>query len=103
MCASLLNKASTTLIGIPRIEEIQRIIEVFKSIGVVVERSNGTTLKITPPKRFSVSNIDVESAKSMRSVLMLIGALGHAKKTFTLPHAGGCRMGDNELFKEKVR
>src|SRR4051812_7990655 len=33
-CAALLNKQPTTLHGIPRIEEISRIIEIFESIGV---------------------------------------------------------------------
>jgi len=97
MCASLLNRAPTTLIGIPKIEEIYRMIEVFKSIGVGVEHLGENTLKIIPPKRFRLSEIEKESAGKMRSVLMLIGPLAHFKKEFSLPHAGGCNMGDRTI------
>lgn len=37
LCASLLNKGTTTLHCMPRIEEVHRIIEVLESIGVKVE------------------------------------------------------------------
>ena len=97
MCAALLNKAPTTLHGIPRIEEIYRLIEVFKSIGVQLESVDRTSLRITPPKNFKLSSIDKVAAKRMRSVLMLIGPMLHQKNEFTLPHAGGCNMGDRTI------
>ncbi|MBF05084.1 UDP-N-acetylglucosamine 1-carboxyvinyltransferase [bacterium] len=97
MCTALLNKAPTTIHGIPRIEEIYRMIEVFKSIGVQLESVDRTSLKITPPKNFKLSSIDKASAKKMRSVLMLIGPMLHNKTEFTLPHAGGCNMGDRTI------
>src|SRR3989344_5235141 len=51
-CAALLNKQETILYGIPRIEEISRIIEIFESIGVKVEWLEQNTVRITPPKKF---------------------------------------------------
>lgn len=101
MCAALLNKAPTTIHGIPRIEEIYRMIEVFKSIGVQLDSVGRNTLKITPPKQFRLSNINKESATRMRSVLMLIGAMVHHKSEFNLPHAGGCSMGDRTIAAHK--
>ncbi len=97
MCAALLNRGTTTIHGIPRIEEIYRMIEVFKSIGVGLESLDRTTLRITPPKSFRVSGINKQSAQKMRSVLMLIGALVHQKTSFALPHAGGCNMGERTI------
>lgn len=97
MCAALLNKGTTTLHGIPRIEEIYRMIEVFKSIGVQLDSIDRTSLRITPPKSFALASINQESARKMRSVLMLIGAMIHHKEEFTLPHAGGCNMGDRTI------
>lgn len=97
MCAALLNRGSTTLHGVPRIEEIRRMIEVFKSIGVQCDSLDRNTLRITPPRSFRVSGINVQSAQRMRSVLMLIGALIHQKSSFTLPHAGGCNMGERTI------
>jgi len=101
MCAALLNKAPTTLHGIPRIEEIYRLIEVFKSIGVQLDSIGRTSLRITPPKSFRISSINKESACKMRSVLMLIGVLIHQKAEFNLPHAGGCNMGDRTIAAHK--
>ena len=97
MCASLLNKAPTTIYGIPNIEEIFRMVEVFKSIGVQLDKVEENGLRITPPKNFKLSSINKASAKKMRSVLMLIGPMMHQKAEFTLPHAGGCNMGDRTI------
>jgi len=101
MCASLLNKAPTTLHGIPRIEEIHRMVEVFKSIGVQIESLGHSSLKITPPAKFRLASIDKEAASKMRSVLMLIGPMMHSKKEFSFPHAGGCKMGDRTIAAHK--
>ncbi|MCX6701618.1 MAG: UDP-N-acetylglucosamine 1-carboxyvinyltransferase [Candidatus Zambryskibacteria bacterium] len=96
-CASLLNKQSTTLHDIPRIEEISRIIEIFESIGVKIEWIKHNSVKITPPKKFSLKKIDKNSSSRIRSVLMMIGALIHFEKEFEMPHAGGCKMGQRTI------
>ncbi len=96
-CASLLNKSETTLHGIPRIEEISRIIEIFESIGVKVEWISKNSVKITPPKKFTLNKINKDSAGRIRSILMMIGALIHSEKSFKIPHAGGCKMGQRTI------
>lgn len=97
LCASLLNKGTTTLHGIPRIEEVFRFIEIFKSIGVSVEWEKESTLVIRPPKRFSMKNMKTHSAKKTRSIIMTIGSLVHHMRNFTIPHAGGCKMGERTI------
>ena len=107
VCAALINKGTTTLHGIPRIEEINRMLEVFKSLNIVVESlpdlhtGEKTTLKITPPKEWDLNKIHRESASKMRSVLMLLGSLVHYNKDFLLPHAGGCKMGARTIAAHK--
>jgi UDP-N-acetylglucosamine 1-carboxyvinyltransferase len=96
-CASLLNKNKTTLHGIPNIEEIKRIIEIFESIGVKVEWIDKNSVIITPPKKFLLENINAKSAGRIRSILMMIGALVHFEKEFKIPHAGGCKMGQRTI------
>lgn len=96
-CASLLNKQPTTLHGIPRIEEISRIIEIFESIGVKIEWIENNTVKITPPKKFALNKINKDSSSRIRSVLMVIGSLIHFEKNFKIPHAGGCKMGQRTI------
>jgi UDP-N-acetylglucosamine 1-carboxyvinyltransferase len=96
-CASLLNKGITTLHRIPRIQEIFRLIEIFESIGIKVEWIGSNSVKIMPPKKFKLNNIDTESASRIRSVLMLIGPLIHHEKNFKIPHSGGCKMGQRTI------
>ncbi len=97
LCASLLNRGTTTLNRMPRIEEVHRIIEVLESIGVRVEWK-GSGVVITPPKKFSLNKIDVEAAKKTRSIVMFIGPLMHLLNSFSLPQSGGCKLGSRTVM-----
>jgi UDP-N-acetylglucosamine 1-carboxyvinyltransferase len=97
ICASLLNEKSTILHGVPRIEEVFRIIEIFESLDIKIEWIKQRSLKITPPKKLSFSKIQKESAGKIRSLLMIIGPALHKHKEFMLPHAGGCKMGERSI------
>ncbi len=92
LCASLLNKGTTILKNVPRIEEVNRIVEVLISIGVNVKWQEND-LEIKPPKELILDNIDKEAAKKTRSVIMLIGSLMHEFREFNIPYAGGCNLG----------
>jgi UDP-N-acetylglucosamine 1-carboxyvinyltransferase len=96
LCASLLNRGTTILHRMPRIEEVHRIIEVLQSIGVSVQWS-GTTVTIIPPKKFDLKKIDVEAARKTRSIVMFIGGLIHTMKSFSLPQSGGCKLGSRTV------
>lgn len=93
LCASLLNKGKTTLRRVARIEEVYRIIEVLNSIGVKTHWVNGSDLEIIPPARLRLEDMDIESAKRTRTVIMFLGPLLHQYKEFQLPFAGGCNLG----------
>lgn len=97
LCASLLNLGTTTLHGIPRIEEVNRILEVMHSIGVNYVWLTKNTLQINRPKKLKLENINVESASRTRTILMFIGALIHEYKEFTLPHSEGCTLGTRTI------
>jgi UDP-N-acetylglucosamine 1-carboxyvinyltransferase len=97
LCASLLNKGTTTLHRMPRIEEVHRIIEVLESIGVRVEWKQNSVI-ITPPKKFSLDKIDVEAARRTRSIVMFIGPMIHLLKKFSLPQSGGCKLGSRTVM-----
>jgi UDP-N-acetylglucosamine 1-carboxyvinyltransferase len=97
LCASLLNKGVTVLHGVPRIEEVARMIEVLKSIGVEIDNIGDHTIKITPPAKLKLDAMNIDSAKRMRSVLMLIAPLLHREKKISIPHAGGCQMGERTI------
>lgn len=94
LCAALLNRGTTTLRRVARIEEVNRIIEVLNSIGVKTKWIDGTNdLVITPPVRLKLESMDIEAAKKTRTVIMFLGPLLHQYNSFRLPYAGGCSLG----------
>lgn len=101
LCASLLNSGTTILEGIPRIEEVHRIIEILESIGMKVSWTEQNTLKIITPDEFAMEELDVEAGRRVRSSLMMIGPLSHMLEKFNLPHAGGCKMGERTISAHK--
>lgn len=92
LAASLLNKGTTTLLNVPKIEEVNRLVEVLRSIGVSCEWDDHT-LVIVPPETLSLDSIDTEAAARTRSILMFIGPLLHLFPTFDIPQSGGCHLG----------
>lgn len=92
LCASLLNRGRTTLKNMPRIEEVNRLIEVLKSTKIKV-RWLGNDLEIIPPQKISLANLNVEAAMKTRSAIMFIGPFVHLVKNFKIPYPGGCALG----------
>lgn len=97
LCASLLNRGTTTLRQVARIEEVNRIIEVLNSIGVKTRWFNESDLEITPPARLKLDEMDIAAAKKTRSIIMFLGPLLHQYKQFDLPFAGGCSLGERTV------
>lgn len=92
LAASLLNKGTTVLQKVPKIEEVHRLIEVLRSIGVSVEWQDHD-LTIVPPAKLSLDTIDRDAAARTRSILMFIGPLLHHFPEFNIPQSGGCTLG----------
>ncbi|MBI4068212.1 UDP-N-acetylglucosamine 1-carboxyvinyltransferase [Candidatus Kaiserbacteria bacterium] len=96
ICGSLLNRGTTVLRRMPKIEEVHRLVEVLKSIGVKV-RWDANNLIISPPSELRLDHINKKAASRTRSIAMLIGPLSHWEKNFTVPVAGGCVLGNRSL------
>ncbi|HEV8055865.1 MAG TPA: helix-turn-helix domain-containing protein, partial [Nocardioidaceae bacterium] len=73
LCASLLNKGTTTLRKVARIEEVNRILEVLDSIGVRSRWQAGNDLVLTPPAQLDLRRIDEQAARRTRSIIMFLG------------------------------
>lgn len=97
LCASLLNRGTTTLHGIARIEEVYRVLEILESIGVSVKWIDNNSLVITPPEKISIEKVNIASAIKTRSIIMLIGPLIHRMPSFSIPHAQGCKLGKRTI------
>lgn len=100
LCATLVNKGKTILHGIPKIEEVSRYIEIMQSVGVSIKWLDKDTLEIIPPKQLKLENIDIETARKVRS-FTFVGAFIHSSKSFDFPHSGGCKMGERTISAHK--
>ncbi len=97
LCASLLNHGITKFKNFPRIEEVNRIIEVLNSIGVQTKWLADNDLEIRRPEHLQLEKMDKEAARKTRSVLMLVGSLMHDNASFKIPYAGGCKLGERTV------
>ena len=101
MVAALINSGTTTLRDIPHIEEVHRYKELLESLGVKIQWThNDTALKITPPKKLHFSTLDKDVAEKIRS-FTFAGAFIHFSNSFSLPHSGGCKMGERTVASHK--
>jgi UDP-N-acetylglucosamine 1-carboxyvinyltransferase len=91
--AALLNKGTTRLRRMPRIEEVNRLIEVLVSVGVKVRWMANNDLEIKPPEVLQMDKMDKGAARKTRSVIMMFGPLMHLFDDFKIPYAGGCKLG----------
>jgi UDP-N-acetylglucosamine 1-carboxyvinyltransferase len=97
LMAALLNKGTTRLRKMPRIEEVNRLVEVLQSIGVQLKWHAGNDLEIKPPAELDLSKINATAARKTRSVIMLFGPLVHMFDNFKIPYAGGCKLGTRSV------
>jgi UDP-N-acetylglucosamine 1-carboxyvinyltransferase len=97
LCASLLNRGTTTLKKMPRIEEVNRLLEVLESIGVQIVWAENGDMTLTPPKRIDLEHINKEAASRTRSIAMFAAPLAHLLGSFDLPAPTGCDLGKRTL------
>lgn len=101
MVASLINNGTTTLHGIPHIEEVYRYKELLESVGVKIRWTHDdTALEITPGKKLMLNKIHKDVAARIRS-FTFAGAFIHYTENFNLPHSGGCKMGERTVASHK--
>lgn len=96
LIGALINKGKTTLRNVPQIEEVNRLLEVLKSVGIKFERT-GRDITIIPPSKISIEKIDKKAAEKTRAIILMIGALCGQLKKYIIPQAGGCRLGSRTV------
>jgi len=96
LAASLLNRGKTTLKRMPRIEEVNRLVETLQSIGVGVKWDESGDIVVTPGT-VDLSRINAESAGKTRSIALFIAPLAHLFSSFDLPAPTGCDLGKRSL------
>lgn len=93
LCATTMIKGKTTLVDVPVIEEVKRIIEILTSIGLKFTWTGEHELEIINDGEINLDNINAESFCKTRSALLLMGALSSILPKFSLPKSGGCKLG----------
>ena len=96
LMASLLNRGTTVLKQVSRIEEVFRIIEILQSIGVRIVW-HGSDLEIKRPAKLKLDKLDKSAAKKTRSAVMMLGPLMHEHSKFVIPFVGGCKLGKRSI------
>lgn len=93
LCATAMIKGKTVLKDVPRIEEVNRIIEILTSLGLRFSWIGDHELEINNSGKLHPEKIDREAFLKTRSALLLMGALSGSLNRFSLPKSGGCRLG----------
>lgn len=96
LCATLLVKGKIILKDVPQIEEVNRIVELLRSIGVKI-LGNGSELIVDASGDLQLSKIDKNAVAKTRSSLLLLGALAGRLKKYQLPKSGGCKLGNRTV------
>lgn len=96
LCATLLIKGKTTLIDVPIIDEVDRMLTLLKSIGVHVAEISPGVLTIDTSRELTLDTID-KRACEIRSSLFLFGALAYREKKFKVYKSGGCKLGNRTV------
>lgn len=97
LCATAMIKGVTTLSDVPEIEEVYRIFELLKSIGVKIKRLGARKYRLDASGKIITNKIDRPASEKTRSSLFLIGALAARAREFKLPKSGGCKLGERTI------
>src|SRR3954462_3611366 len=85
LCAALFNRGRTTLRNVARIVEVDRILDVLRSIGVSATwDAAGHDLTLVVPDNLDLAGIDVDPARRTRSIIMFLGPPLHRFDEFRL-------------------
>jgi len=93
LCASLMIKGKTLLKDVPRLQEVERILEILISIGVSAEWKGRNELALDAGGKLCMDKINRASCEATRSSLLLLGALAGREKQYKLFKSGGCKLG----------
>ena len=96
LCSCLLIKGKTTLVDVPKIEEVNRMVELLTSMGIKITRKD-RNLIIDSSNKINFDKINKKAASMIRSSLFLWGALASRVKKYRLDKSGGCNLGERTV------
>ena len=96
LVASLLTTEPCVFTNVPRITEIDKVLEMLGEVGSNYGWLNEHTLRIETPKILN-AKIDQKFQRYNRIPILLLGPLLHRAGTATVPIPGGCKIGSRPV------
>lgn len=97
LCATVMVRGKTLLSDVPEIEEVYRITELLRSIGVKVKKIAPGIYEFDSKAALTLEKIDKNASEKTRSSLLLLGALAARVKKYKIYKSGGCKLGERTI------
>ena len=94
--ASILTSGTVKMKNVPEVEDISRISELLKDLGVQVLHPKHSEYHITA-RKIKTSTINPEIAKKLRASVVLTASLLARTGSVKFPHPGGCVIGERPI------
>jgi len=96
IAASILSKELCEIENVPEIEEVERMFDIVKDIGGIVEKAGKRKIKIQM-KNINKNYLDPVLVNKIRSSVLLAGPILVRTGEIVLPHPGGCVIGKRPI------
>jgi len=95
--ACLMVRGKVKLTDVPDIETVNQVLTLLTSLGVKIKKSGVGGLIVDSSGEIKVSRIDRGAAQSLRTSLLLMGALSNRPGSYKLWRSGGCHLGERTV------
>lgn len=96
IAASLLTEEEVRLARVPVIEDVQRMVEIVRGLGVSIE-ARGDHQYTIQAQNVKSTALDAALSPKIRASVLLIGPLLVRAGAVTLPYPGGCAIGSRPI------
>jgi UDP-N-acetylglucosamine 1-carboxyvinyltransferase len=96
IAATLLVRGECVLRNVPRLSDVERMLDILRSLGAKVEWTGEHELTIDTTDA-DVGSLDAKAVKSMRSSILLMGPLLARFHEVEIPEPGGCNLGNRPI------
>ncbi len=92
LAACLLTDQEWTISNVPQIEDIFRLVELLKGVGVEVKNNSSGIYRIRA-KNIQTTRLEPNIAQKLKGSILMVGPLLARQGEVVFPHPGGCVIG----------
>lgn len=96
LSATLLTEETCVLDGVPRISDVEKMVEILQSLGAAADWTGPHQLTVNCAKA-DLKRLDKTLVKSMRASILFLGPMLTRFKEVLLPEPGGCIIGNRPI------